>query len=196
MARPTFTTPHGAAVYPWLNKADSKFGDPTYKCNLAVETEAAQPLVDKLQDLFDAFYAEKLEEHGKKKMRCEDMPWDEDDNGNIVFKTKRNQFGKNKKTGEEWENKIRFFDASGKPVEKPPLIGGGSVLRLSIEPQCWEVSGKLGLKLNIKAVMIIEPKQGGSAATADSFGFEAEEGGYEYNPDTFEGAEGDEDGDY
>ena len=196
MAYKKFTLPKGVAIYPWLNKADSKFDEPTYKCGLAVPEEQAQPLIEKLQDTFDVFYQEECEKAGKKKMKTEDMPWEEDENGNVVFKTKLNQFGKSKVTGEEWENKIAFFDAAGQPLSVVPKIGGGSILKISVEARPWNVSGKLGLKLNIKAIMVIEPKDQVSTKSASDFGFEAEEGGYTYDPESFDDYEVDSAGDY
>lgn len=194
MAKKTITTPKGTAVYPWLNTADAKFGDPTYKVSLRVPADQAEAFANMLEDKFQDFYQSKLEEHGKKKMRTEDMPWDEED-GEYVFKLKLNKMGSSKKTGETWENKIAFYDAKGKPIPEGmvPKIGGGSTLRLSFEPNMWEVSGKLGIQLRIKGVQVIEARQGGGApATAEDHGF-GEEEGYSYSPDTFDSQEdGDE----
>lgn len=187
MAKKTITTPKGTAVYPWLNTADVKFGDPTYKTGIRVSLEDGEAFAAKLSDLFEDFYQSKLEETGKKKMRTEDMPWDEEEDA-YTFRLKLNKEGKNRKSNETWENKIAFFDAAGKPIPEGmvPKIGGGSILRISFEPNCWDVSGKLGLSLRIKAVQVIEAKQGsGNAASAEEHGF-GEEEGYTYDPDSFD----------
>jgi len=39
MAKATQTTPKGTARYPWLNTADTKFGDPKYKVDLLVDAD-------------------------------------------------------------------------------------------------------------------------------------------------------------
>jgi len=210
MAKKLHTTPKGTAIYPWLQKADDKFGDPTYKVDLeSDDIDGVDKFTAKLQDIYNEFLEEVTEEKegDYDEIVEEEMPWFDGDNGTVI-RAKLNKFGKNKRTGEEWENKIAFYDAKGHGVDKSalPVIGGGSVLRLSVEPNLWTIPDsegrgknkktflKVGLSLRIKAVQVIEAKQQRNAATAESMGFEEEEG-YEYNPDTFDAEDAGDDDD-
>lgn len=205
----TFTTPRGTAIYPWLNKADTKFGDPVYKLELAVEEgEDTTKFTDSLEDIFSDFYAEtQSNEEGKfNEFTKEDLPFYAED-GQVFIRAKLNKLGKNKAKNETWENKIAFFDPKGTPIPGThlPAIGGGSILRMSVEVRPYsmpETVGKgkakvtnlkCGLSLRIKAVMVIEARQEAAQQTASQHGFEEEEGGYSYDPASFdETAGGDE----
>lgn len=211
MAKPTITTPKGAAKFPWLNTPDTKFGDPKYKVDLMVDVgtggleELTADLEDRLEDYFDKVL-EAEESSGKyKEIYKEELPFFEED-GQVLFRCTLNKNGKNKKTGEEWENKIAFYDAKGKPIPagQVPKIGGASVLRVSCEVNLWkmpETEGrgkakvtnlKVGLSLRIKGVQVIEALQGGNGpASASSMGFEEEEG-YSYDPDSFDAGDDEE----
>ena len=203
MAVKTMTTPKGTAIYPWLTKADEKFGDPTYKCDLLIETGAPglDEVTAKLEDQLEEYFSEMEEQFGDKydELIKEELPFFEDEEG-IVFRLKLKKFGENKKTGETWENKIAFYDSKGKPVDpkKLPIVGGGSVLRISFSVQPWKMPDsegrgknkktflKVGLKLNIKAVKVIEANNKATAKSAEDYGFDQEDDGYEYNPDEFD----------
>jgi hypothetical protein len=212
MARKQITTPRGTAVYPWLNTADAKFGDPKYKCDLRVDASDAEALCAQIEDaLAEHFDAVVEAEEGSGKYTeifKEEVPFFEED-GNVIFRTSLNKTGKNSKTGETWENKIAFFDASQSPKPIPhnqlPKIGGGSDLRISCELNTWkmpETEGrgkakvtnlKVGISLRIKAVQVIAARQGAAEVSASASGFGGEEGGYSYDPDSFDSTEGDED---
>lgn len=206
MAKPTITTPKGTARYPWLNTADTKFGDPKFKVDLLVDEGESSALCAKLEDQLEDFYQKTLDkEEGSGKYNeifKEELPFFEED-GQVLFRCTLNQLGKNRKTGETWTNKISFYDAKGKPIPEGmvPKIGGASVLRVSCEVNCWpmpETEGrgkakvtnlKVGLSLRIKGVQVIEAKQGGNGpASASSMGF-GEEEGYSYDPDAFDAEE-------
>ena len=197
MAKPTITTPKGTARYPWLNTADTKFGDPKYKVDLLVDAGDAADLIAKLSDKLEDYFQgilEKEEASGKYgEIFKEELPCFEED-GLVQFRCSLNKDGKNRRTDETWENKISFYDAKGKPipVAQVPKIGGESILRVSCEVNLWsmaETEGrgrdkvtnlKAGLSLRIKGVQVIEAKQGGNGdASASSMGFEEEEG-YSY----------------
>lgn len=217
MAKELLTTPKGEASYPWLNKADEKYNPVRYKTNLIVDANDASELVAKLEDILEEHYqtiSEKEADSNYDEIRKADLPFYEED-GKIIFTTHVNKFGKNAKTGDEWENKVAFYDAGGKfmPEKKRPLVGGGSIIRVSFEPNLWampdsEGKGKskklfldVGLSMRLKGIQVISVSQGGGERSAESMGFGVEEGGYEYNPDEFdndsmEADEGTEAGDF
>ena len=201
MAKELLTIPKGVASYPWLNKADDKFGPAKYKCDLLVPIDTTTDLTAKLEDLLTEFYEGVVEREGDSGKYSDilkaDMPYFEED-GQIVFRSSVNQFGENNK-GDKWENKVGFYDAKGRfiPEDKRPRVGGGSILKLSIEPRLWAIPategrGKakktilnVGIKLVLKGVQVLEAKQGGNAPSAEKMGF-GEEEGFEYDPDAFD----------
>jgi hypothetical protein len=198
----TITTPKGIAVYPWLNKADDKFGDPVYKTDLKIELGLTEDLTSKVDDVFADFFADKKESESGNyaDIYAEDMPFYEED-GLLILRAKLNKQGKNRKTQETWENKMAFFDSQGVPIpaDRLPKIGGGSILRLGVEVNPYamaEVVGKgknkitnlkCGISLRIKAVMVIEARNEAVAPSSSEFGFEAEEGGYAFDPEAVDG---------
>lgn len=213
MAKATITTPRGTARFPWLNTADTKFGDPKYKVDLMVAPGDAGDFSAKIEDaLTDHFAAVEDKESGSGKYReilKAELPFFED-GGEVLFRATLNKIGKSKKTGETWENKIAFYDAKGRPIPEgmAPKIGGASVLRVSCELNTWtrpNVEGRgankvtdleVGISLRIKGVQVIEAKQGGNGpVSAESMGF-GEEEGYSYDPDAFDGDDGQDPDDF
>ncbi len=175
MAAKQMHSPKGIAQFPWLNKADDKFGEATYKVTLKVPVEQAQPLVDKLEDMLSDYINSEKEKTGKKPKLSSDPSWEygeDEDEGFVFLRFKQNQWGKDR----EWENKIRFYDAAGKPLtgKAIPRIFGGSELKVAFAPTPWNHSNKAHIKLRIAAVQIIKLSEG--QPVDDGFG--AEEGGY------------------
>lgn len=205
MAKELLTTPKGTTSYPWLNKADEKFPPAKYKTDLIVEVGEAGELTDKLEAILDDHFQEvskREADSNYEEIRKSDLPFYEED-GNIIFRTTVNKEGKNKKTGETWENKVGFFDAAGKfmPEGKRPKIGNGSIIKVSFEPNLYamadaEGKGKakktylnVGVAMRLKAIQVLSVADNAAQQSAASVGFGVEEGGFEYNPDDFDGTE-------
>jgi hypothetical protein len=192
-------SPKGVAVYPHLNKADDKFGKPVFKVTLRVPEDEAQAFVAKIEEMIealkkgdttglrddeakrltDAIAAEKKTK--KAKLKAMDPAFsaetDEDGNetGNTLLKFKASGEFKDKE-GRIVKRKIKFIDAAKQPIEKPPFVWGGSVLRVRAQLMPW-VNAKFeyGVKLGIDLVQIIElVTSDGAAVNTD--GFDEEEG--------------------
>jgi len=90
------------------------------------------------------------------------------------------------KKGVIYPQHVRFFDASGKLVEGELPCGNGTVARVSFLPRPWLSPAGCGVRLEPKGVQVIEFQAigaGGFASkNAEDFGFEAEEGGYVFDP--------------
>jgi hypothetical protein len=190
------TTPKGTFRYPALDKPDygnEQFPKPngSYKVQLILSQEAAEPLLAKLQPIFDKAIADgkvefsKLKVEARKKLKelqVNDLftpEYDketEEETGNIIFKFEMAASGKNQK-GETWSRKPAIFMASGKPMLKVPPIWGGTEGRVSFEAAPYFIpgTGAAGLKLRLSAVQIIDLVSGGQR-DAGAYGFEAEEG--------------------
>lgn len=191
-------TPAGIAVYPWLNKPDTKFDDDgVYRVTLRVPEAEAQELVDTLQEAFDLNLEEqskKFPSKGKKPgiKACADLPWGEflDDDGNetgeiaFTFKMKAVVRPKN---GDSWIQRPRIFDTQKQPL-KDCQIGGGSTLKIAAEIYPWgTLKLGAGISLRLKAVQVLDLVEFGGRS-AEGYGFEEEEG-YVETQESFEEAE-------
>lgn len=169
------TTPKGIAQFAWLNKADTKFNDlGEYKVNLVVPKEDAAAFAKKVEAIRNEFIA------GDKKKKKAPLPFAQavDDQGNetgdIIIKTKV----KNSRTrdGGIWERKPKLFDAGGNKIDAN--VGGGSTIKLNVQVYVWDVAtaGGVGVMLQPVAVQVIDLVEFGGGESADSFGFDVEDG--------------------
>lgn len=171
---PEFTTPVGIAVYPHLNRPDTKFHDlGAYKCNILVPIEEAKPLMDKLV----AFYKQST---GQAPNKFENYMFklsvDEDGEPTGMVEFKIAVKNRMTKKGELWDRKPKMFGADLLPCPNANPYGG-SKLRVSMEAYAWDAGGKKGVSLQPKAVQIIELVSASSGgAGAGAFGFSKEEG--------------------
>ena len=61
------------------------------------------------------------------------------------------------KKGEPFENTIKVVDKAGKDLpEGKDSIGNGSEIRVAYEPYGWAVSGKVGCKMRLKGIQVLE----------------------------------------
>lgn len=180
--KPRFVSPAGKAIYPRLNKPDTKFNpEGEYKVKLAINPKELG--VDKFTSLLEEQHAKSVqqakEENKGKKIREADLPFSVDeDTGEITVQFKCKAKVKTK-AGDEFEQKPAIFDAKGKPLTNAPNIGGGSMLKVSFEivPFYTAIAGA-GISLRLKAVQVIDLKSFSGGADAGAFGF-GEEDGYE-----------------
>lgn len=199
------TTPRGTFRYPALDKPDygnEKFPKPngSYKVQLILSQADAEPMIAKLQPIFDKAIEDgkvefsKLKVEARKKLKelqVNDLyspEYDKDteeETGNIIFKFEMAASGTNAKK-EPWSRKPAIFDAKGKPLKPVPPIWGGTEGKISYEAAPYFIpgTGAAGLKLRLNAVQIIELVSGGQR-DAGAYGF-GEEDGYEGSEGTEE----------
>lgn len=187
MAKKLLTSPRGIASYPHLNKPDTKFdadGVYTIKVVVSKKDEKAKALI-KLIDTEMAAVLKLAKDEAKgpkavKKVKpCEDKPYsfetDEDDKptGNVVFTFKMKASGKNRKTGETFNQKPAVFDASAKPLINAK-IGGGSEVKVSFEiVPFYQVKIGAGVSLRMSAVQVLKLVEWGTG-DGTYYGFENE----------------------
>lgn len=186
-------TPKGVAIYPKLNTPDTKFDAAgVYDTKLAFDGDDAevQAFIAKAEELRDRFFDATVaqltadKKAGKAKLLTK-VPFlkpemdDEsgDETGRLILRAKMKASGVSKKTGKPWTMKPRYFSASGKPLQNPPRIGGGSELKLAVilEPYLKSDNNTVGVSARLEAVQIITLVSGGGRSFS-SFGFAAEEG--------------------
>jgi hypothetical protein len=206
-------SPKGTFKYPKLNKPDygtDDYPDPdgSFKVKLVLDKDAAatKAFLAKLLPLWNAAIAEgqekfsalKIESRKKLKHLSEHPLYSEvydketeEPTGEIEFNFKMRAAGVRKeKDGSEspWSQAPDIYDARGRLLigKAVPLIYGGTVGVVSFVPSPFFVAGTgtAGLSYKLKAVQIVNLVTKGNR-TASSYGFEAEEGGYEYDPEAF-----------
>lgn len=180
----TLTTPAGIAVWPHLNKPDTKFNpDGDYRTGLRLTAEDAAPVLAKIQAIMDEGYATACKEKKNPKLKKADLPIKEemDDDGNPTGNVVLNFKLKSKikaKDGTIIEKKPGIFDAKGKviAIDKTP-IWGGSRIKVAFEAFAFYVPALgAGVSLRLKGVQVLELVSGGQTAEAMGFG---KEDGYE-----------------
>lgn len=182
---PRYVTPTGIAMYPWLNKPDTKFDpDGFYHVNLKFEKETPEldfllkDLEKMLEDYYQAACDNPKYAKFKSKIQKADI-FEEDDDGSKILKFKQKAVIKSVKG--TFNAKIALFDSKGKPSKD--TIGGGSQIKVcfSAIPYFVPSTKTVGLTLRPVAVQIIS-LESFNGTSAESYGFKQEEGGYEYTP--------------
>jgi hypothetical protein len=199
--------PRGVAVFPKLNKPDTKFapeGSYETKVEIAPTSDDAvigkksvtqAQLIEALEEMRDAFLVEKKAELAankdpKQKAKAKSITarsvgepaYDDDgeENGNLVVKAKMKASGVSPKDGKPWTRKPNLFDAANKPMDiDGPAIYGGSVIKVAAKavPYYMAAENFVGIALYLEAVQVLELVTGGGR-TASAYGFGTEEGGF------------------
>lgn len=199
---PKYNTPKGRARYPHLNKPDTRFDDDgVYKVDLIVAREDAEELIEYLEGIrdekFDQLDATKQKQYSKAPVCEAELDDAGDETGNVIFKTKLPAIGKNNKTGETWTREPKLFDSFGRPVDPDDVqIWSGSTLIVAgkVMPYAMGSTKMVGVSLKCEGVQIVELVTGGNA-TAESFGFTAQDDGFSFEDDDAPAARRDDDDD-
>ena len=176
---PTFTTPVGTLVFPFLNNPrdyedDGKF---CYMAKLNLPAERAAKL--------EAF-VDKLLESGLKQFKSRKIaytPYDNavDDDGAVIDGVTRFAFKvpaetKTKK-GKIWYRKPVFFQGDNTLYEDEPSVGGDTIASLAFQTYTWKSPNGVGVTLQPTACKIdtlVEYVAGGRDAGAYGWGEPAE----------------------
>ncbi len=180
---PLLKTPAGNAIWPKLNKPDTKFNvDGEYSVKLAIPSEEAQDLIAQLDQAYAQSQETAKEKNPGKKIKAASKPYTEEvddqgnETGNIVFnfKCKAKITGKD---GSSFPNAPKLFDSANKPFPVDTGIWGGSTLRVAFNaiPYYTAMAGA-GVSLRLKAVQVINLVSGGEGGNGSSYGFGEEEG--------------------
>lgn len=177
--RKKFVTPAGVAVYPRLNRPDTKYNEHgTYSADLRIPIEEAKELLKDLGAIYKAHTGQTHPKFAPRKDKEAVWYFDQDEEGDfekdhVILKLRAKNLIT--KSGDLWDRKPKLFDAVGKPIKNPPQIGGGTIMKVSFEADCY--SGKVtGVRLIPQAVQIIDLVEYESGGSAGDFGFGQEEG--------------------
>ena len=186
-------SPRGIANWPKLNEPDTKW-DPEgkYTCKLILDANDAdvQAFVAQLERIRDDFFNAKVEElKAEKKMALArelgkadviKVDYDQetgDETGKLIFGASMKAKGV-RKDGTPWSQKPTIFNAKGVELKSPPMISGGSTLKLSVEvsPFVNATTKAVTLSVRLKAAQLIKLNSGGARSFSDH-GFGTEEDG-------------------
>jgi len=196
--KPQHRSPVGVFKFPNLTKPSTKFNpegvfDVTIRLDkktaAALEAKHAADFREAIEQGQKDFDALPLKSRAKIKFspaeRIGTVVYDEateKPTGEVEFKFKRKASGVSKKDGKAWTAKVPVFDAKGTPIVGVD-VWGGSEGRVSYElsPYFVPSTGAAGLSLRLIAAQVTKLVTKG-AASADSYGLDEVEGGYEYTP--------------
>lgn len=195
------TTAMGVLVWPHLNSPDYEYDEAgVYQTKLRLSGTDAEAFLAYCTEQQVEAAAEAKENgkyKGKGKVPLADLPYKEDEDGNLLFNFKMKAKGTTR-NGETFTREPKLFDAAGQPCNDA-RVGGGTVARISFEPYRYyaKMVGGAGVSLRLEAVQIIELQEWTSGRSAEGFGFEATDGFSvdEYTPQNTPATDSDSDDD-
>lgn len=194
--KPTVIVTPQATVFGWVNilKADTKYnaaGDYKIKVRIPKDTKGLAAQLEKIEEAREKAKAAWLKEPKNKGKRLKeaDLPFYEDDEGNIVMSFKSVASWTDAKSGETRYRQIPVFGGAGRIDPKQvPQFGEGSIVRVAYTISAFaNAAVGAGASLRIDSVKLIEVKQfsGGGAANHfgdDEDGYVPESGGDDSDP--------------
>jgi len=135
-------TDFGIAVYPWLNKPDTKFNpDGVYSVGLILDKAAAKKINAVVKPLMNG---------GKNNPVKKELDDQKEETGNYLVTFKMKAIVRTK-SGDSFEQQPIILDEDGNRLEK--LIGGGTKMKVAYEPYAYEGMGG-GVTLRLKKVRV------------------------------------------
>lgn len=206
-------TPKGTAIgYVTLNNPDTKYKpEGQFSVKLAFddpESPEVKAFVAKIEAARDELFnntVERLRSEGKgaaaKQLKQGDILRAEldsetgEETGRYYVVAKMKATGE-RKDGTKWSQKPTYANRLGQELKNPPMISGGSVLKLGValNPFIMEASKEVAVSLRLQAVQIISLVSRGKRSPSD-FGFGEEEGDDVYDAESFSSVAGDDDDD-
>lgn len=196
-------TPRGAAVYPAIDRKDTKFDDNgVWKADIALSKEAAEPLIKKLQAIFKS-HTGKVAPVSKNSMFYKETDKETgEETGRVIFKLRVKD--RVLKDGSPWERQPKVFDGAGQLVSPIPAIGGGSEYKVRFEVYCWDTGANKGVSIqptDIQLLKLVERTAGETSPfdeepDADFYTGEDDGDDCPFDADESDGSEGAGSGDF
>ncbi|WP_349434221.1 hypothetical protein [Pararhizobium sp. A13] len=172
------TSARGVAVYPALNRPDTKFDElGQYKADVKLSAEDAAPLISKIQAVAKEHMGKVMP---KAKNSCFEAVLNDEgeETGEVLFKIRvKNKLRKS--DGKLWDRRPLIIDAKKNDLPVAVAIWGGTTMRVQFEVYPWNTGAKKGLSLQPIMVQVIDLVTGGGRGDANAFdeedGYEAEE---------------------
>lgn len=170
--------------YAYIQRPDTEYNDRgEYRIRLALPSTKAQKFIDMIVATHEANMEKQKDEAKKKGKRAPkecDLPFYENDKGEVIFTFK--MYGSFEKEGKREELTLRVYDSQGKRIVDVPNISGGSMGRVEFSMFAFTSAAVgCGVKLQLakfQLLKLVEYTGGGN----DTFGSGNEdedfEGGY------------------
>lgn len=197
-----YVSPYGVFKYAWLTKPNTKFKpDGEFQCTLVLSKEEAEPLIQAVNKLTDEVFNDvynKAKKAVKDKLQKQ-YPYgpeyrkisedEEVETGNIEFKFKQSH--KVVSDGKEYIFTPDIFDRYNRIIPEDVIISTGSKGYISYTMRSYYIPATniVGVTLDLKAAQVKELVQGG--ASAEAYGFAADEGEEETPPFDRDNSDGD-----
>ncbi len=145
--RSKLITPKSTCGYTWLNKPDTKFSDKgVYKISQTYDAETAQPLIEKMEEIFLAEYDKKLLSRASFPYRIDE------ETGDVTFTFKSSK-------------QPKLYDAKGNPIKKNINVGNGSTVKSAVSMGAYKTGVVCGVSAYLDAVQIIDLVEFGANKT-------------------------------
>ena len=153
MAKAKFTSPKGAAMWPWLSKPDTRYdAEGKYKSDLIVKKEDAKEFVELAKQVF-------IEEFGEKSLSKAKWPYMNDDEaGGLKIRAKSSK-------------KPMLVDAKGNVIKGDLAVGNGSTIKLAGVLTSYSAGGNIGVTAYLNAVQIIDLVEFGGSQFEEEDGY-------------------------
>lgn len=170
----THVTPLGEAVYPSLNRPETRFDENgIYKVTLKIKKQDASALIKLFDEAIDDSLNRAKEDNKGKSIKLAPKPYNVEGDY-ALFKFKMKASGVSKKTKQKYEQRPALFDAKKAPLPDDKIVWGGSKLKVAFQlrPYFTPMLGA-GVVSQLKAVQVIDLVEGGGGANSV---FKEEEG--------------------
>lgn len=151
-----FTTPTGDSVFVKVDKPDTTYGEPgTFTATVHLTAAALEELQTMLAPSLKNAVRELKSEGANVSKDDLAMPIRVLEDGSAHVTARIKAGGKNRKTGEEFFNKVAVVDAEGEDA-KSLLIGKGSRIKLSADIVPYNFQGKAGVAFRLKQIQVVK----------------------------------------
>lgn len=156
-------TPEGIAQYPHLQTADTRFNDNgLFHVRLHVSESDYTQFKESIDALYDQEYKKACTIAGKELEKADSTPLKVNDEGKFEIYAKQ-ESQKMTKTKGLLKFRVASYNAQGTKIKMPP-VGGGSTLKLAVEPYFWvQAKSGFGMTLRLRSVQILDLVELGSA---------------------------------
>ena len=139
---------------------------PTYKVDLELTPQDAQPDINKIMNLQNNLVDDKVKTRGVAEgaVKKAELPFTKLDNNNYLFKFKLKQNGIRKSDGKSFSQAPKIFDNKGQPWDMSQNIYSGSTMRVNYELVPYDSPNHgVGVSLRLKDVQISKVETGGTS---------------------------------
>lgn len=170
MSKKLWITPAGEALYPHLQTPDTKYEKTgLYQVKLILKESDYNAFKNRFDEYFN-IELEKVKDKHESVAIAKKTPFQESEEGLTVY-AKQNAVRHTAKGVINFD--VKAYDSTGRIIAMPN-VGGGSIIKLALEPNAYFVSGEFGVNFRLRSVQIIELVEYG---TNDAL-FDEVEGGF------------------